>query len=65
MTDGDACSHLTDEAAEVQFPSPLNQVTSERSYGTAKWDKTYLPSLKMGKLSPAESSAEAGQRLVP
>ena len=64
-TDGDACSHLTDEAAEVQFPPPLNQVASECSYRTAKWDKPYLPSLQLGKLSPVESSAEAGQRLVP
>ena len=65
MMDGDACFHLTDEAAEVQFPPPLNQVTSEHSYRTAKWDRPYLPSLQMGKVSPVESSAEAGQRLVP
>ena len=63
--DGDACSHLTDEAAEVQFPPPLNQVASEHSYRTAKWDRPYLPSLQMGEVSPVESSAEAGQRLVP
>lgn len=64
-TDGDACSRFTDGAAEVQFPPPLNQVASERSYRTASWDRPYFPSLQMGKLSPVESSAQAGQRLVP
>lgn len=55
--DEDVCSHLTDEEAEVQFFSPLNQVDSERSCKTARSEGSYLPSLQMGRLILAKTSA--------